>query len=759
MFKKALLWYAAALVAVAILAKAAVVGIGLPDWVFPGAILTMALGLPALLATAYVQRVARQTATATPTLTPGGTSIARGPQGTMANMALKASPHLTWRRATRGGYIALGVFVLMVAGFMTLRAIGIGPWGSLFAAGRLAINDKIVVADFESPAADSTLGPILSEAARTALSQSNSVRPMEPAAVADILQQMTRSRDTRLDAATAREVATRAGASAVLNGRIASAGTGYVVSMDLSSATNAAMLASVQGSADGPADLLSTVDKLTRKLRGQMGESLKEVQRAVPLERATTSSLAALKKYTEGVKASDVDADYESAIRALREAVALDSTFALAWRKLSVALNFGMYAPASIDSALEQAVRYADRLPDREKYLVLGYYYQIGRHADMNKALAAYERAYAADSGNVTVANNLMVIYGQGRQFDSLTRYAGRVYQIRPDPANAASLARSLAFAGRADSAGRLLQSLGTNLPQTGGMLGARYLTALGQGHEDTAFQLLRDAGQSTNPSYQALALQYLVGLEQTQGRLREAANDEGTHLRLMAERGSLPGMTGTSDAENDIRYRARPADGVRKLDHEVSSPAWNTADPATRPYTYVATLYALGGRPDRARQLLAEYRSTAGTGASAPDAQLAIKNLQGEIALADGKYIEALKAFRAAQVLPNGAPAFCQACGDYNVGRVYDRMGQSDSALAHFKAYLAEPSTRRDIIDWAALAGVQKRLGELYDSKGDTANAVKHYGAFTDLWKNADPDLQPVVTTVKKRMGELTSR
>ncbi|HET7111190.1 MAG TPA: hypothetical protein VFI41_09965, partial [Gemmatimonadales bacterium] len=171
------------------------------------------------------------------------------------------------------------------------------------------------------------------------------------------------------------------------------------------------------------------------------------------------------------------------------------------------------------------------------------------------------------------------------------------------------------------------------------------------------------------------------------------------------------------------------------------------------------ATLYALGGSPARARQLFAEYRSTAGTGASAPDAQRVISQVEGEIALAEGKYIEALKAFRAAQVLPNGAPAFCQACGDYNVGRVYDRMGQSDSALAHFKAYLAEPSTRRDIIDWAALAGVQKRLGELYDSKGDTANAVKHYGAFTDLWKNADPDLQPVVTTVKKRMGELTSR
>jgi hypothetical protein len=55
--------------------------------------------------------------------------------------------------------------------------------------------------------------------------------------------------------------------------------------------------------------------------------------------------------------------------------------------------------------------------------------------------------------------------------------------------------------------------------------------------------------------------------------------------------------------------------------------------------------------------------------------------------------------------------------------------------------------------------AAVQKRLGELYDSKGDTADAVKHYAAFTELWKDADPDLQPVVSDVRKRLGELTSR
>ena len=54
------------------LAKAAIVGIGLPDWVFPGSLIVMALGLPVVLWTGYVQRVARRAMTMTPTYTPGG---------------------------------------------------------------------------------------------------------------------------------------------------------------------------------------------------------------------------------------------------------------------------------------------------------------------------------------------------------------------------------------------------------------------------------------------------------------------------------------------------------------------------------------------------------------------------------------------------------------------------------------------------------------------------------------------------------------
>jgi hypothetical protein len=103
MLWRALAIYAGAFVAVAILARAAIIAIGLPDWVFPGALVVMALGLPVVLFTGYTQYVARRAAAATPTFTPGGTRALAAGHGTMATLAIKASPHITWKRTARGG--------------------------------------------------------------------------------------------------------------------------------------------------------------------------------------------------------------------------------------------------------------------------------------------------------------------------------------------------------------------------------------------------------------------------------------------------------------------------------------------------------------------------------------------------------------------------------------------------------------------------------------------------------------------------------
>ena len=80
-------------------------------------------------------------------------------------------------------------------------------------------------------------------------------------------------------------------------------------------------------------------------------------------------------------------------------------------------------------------------------------------------------------------------------------------------------------------------------------------------------------------------------------------------------------------------------------------------------------------------------------------------------------------------------------------------------SAITWYQRYLEIPPARRLLFfqDAQNLARIRKRLGELYDQKGERQKALEQYSAFVDQWKDADPELQPAVASVKKRMAELT--
>ena len=69
----------------------------------------------------------------------------------------------------------------------------------------------------------------------------------------------------------------------------------------------------------------------------------------------------------------------------------------------------------------------------------------------------------------------------------------------------------------------------------------------------------------------------------------------------------------------------------------------------------------------------------------------------------------------------------------------------------------MAIVSPGRMSLDRWLLAPTFKRLGELYEAKGDNARAVSHYSAFVRLWEHADPDMQPKVAEVRARLERLS--
>ena len=52
-----------------------------------------------------------------------------------------------------------------------------------------------------------------------------------------------------------------------------------------------------------------------------------------------------------------------------------------------------------------------------------------------------------------------------------------------------------------------------------------------------------------------------------------------------------------------------------------------------------------------------------------------------------------------------------------------------------------------------------RRRLGELYEERGQFDKAYDVYASFVRIWKGADAELQPAVATVRARMNHLEAR
>ena len=293
--------------------------LGLPDWVLGGAAALLAIGLPIMLVTGRKERE-RVIAAATGTYRVPNAGVVK---------------HLTWRKAMLGGALAFATLVVIVIGYTVMRALGIGSIGTLQAKGLIKDRQPILLAEFENRAPDSTLGPTLTEALRVDLSQSATVKLLDGEAVGGALTRMQKPATTVLTPVIARELAQREGVPAIVAGEIDPVGKSYVIAAKVISAADGSTLTALRETAASNAELIPAIDRLSRALRERIGESLVTIRADEPLEHVTTSSLDALRKYSEARRLSDAGRE-DDAIPLLQEATTIDSTFAMAWRKLAV---------------------------------------------------------------------------------------------------------------------------------------------------------------------------------------------------------------------------------------------------------------------------------------------------------------------------------------------------------------------------------------------------------------------------------------
>ncbi len=589
--------YVAAVLAIALLARLAVTGIGLPEWVFPGALVVMALGLPVILLTALAHRYAgpdlkRTTASAPPVHRSAASWLAR-----------RVRRHVSWRRTALGGAMAVVAFMLLVAGYMTLRALGIGPAGSLLAAGTLAPRERLLVADFHTPSADSALGAVIAEAVRTNLMESRVIQVIPTSTVAATLERMRRQPFSRLDDSLAREVAIREGAKGIVGGDLTPLGSSFVVTLRLVAAQNGDEFTSFRETIDDLRDLVPAIDRLSRKLRGKIGESLKSVNAAPRLQRVTTTSLEALRKYTAGQRANEAEGDLDKAIALLQEAVAIDTTFAMAYRKLAQTYSNrrGSDGEAAV-AAYRRAYQHRDQLPEGERLLAIGEYFRTSAGHDRPRAAVAYEAALELDSLDYNVLVPYALLLRTRRDLARSEIFARRAVAANRDlfyartalviaQVNQGKFAE--AAAAVADAAQRF-----NNHPRVDRPL---YLLYAAQRQYDSAAIPLRRMRASRDNSRRDEAMQALASLDIMHGRLTREARDFATSGSAR----SAPALLerAVRAARIDIVQREMPVRGRARLDSALHNyPLRSLTRGQASTLLLAVSLYAEAGDPTRPR-------------------------------------------------------------------------------------------------------------------------------------------------------------
>lgn len=759
-FRRALLVYGASVAAVALLAKAATIAIGLPTWVLPGALIVMALGLPVILFTAYVQRVTRRALASTPALTPGGRPQ---PQSTMATIALKASPHLSWRATTRGGVYALGAFAALVIAFMVLRAFGIGPAGSLFAAGKLKQRDLILVADFDAKGVDTMVAGVVAEGVRAGLAQSTEISLFNPTNIAAALRRMEAPANARLDATIAPALARREGVKAIVSGDVTALGAGYLIALRLVTSDSGTLLASARKSVGGPADLVKATDELTRELRGKMGESLKKVGATPPLAQVTTASYEALRAYTIATDLFDRQHQITKSIPFLRQAVSIDPGFASAWRKLSTALRNAGFYPSEADSALRKAFELRARLPERERYFTEATYYTEGSAPDRKRAIAAYEAIVRLGDSSFAV-NNLAAIYrkmGDLARAESLLRVSHRGNPDNLIPVS--NIAGVLITEGKFAAADSFIEYARQRNPNTPTIVEFKHeihyvrgdLDRFERGMDSVRLAAKDQENRFTATWHTAELLAVRGRLQEAERRLRMA----DTLLDSLGQ-GDPPALDTAYVAVFDALYRNDPARAAKRMNAALAANPLSALPEADRPYFELAEVFAWGRNPEGARAMLTQSSQRRDT-ALVRWQSYRVHWVQSLIALAEKRPRDAIAEVRKASIAPDGLPA--PDARAYRIqlvlGQAFDMANEPDSAIVAYENFLNSTFQERLMDDVYFRAGVQRRLGELYEMKGDRAKAIDALVKFTDLWKNADPELQPFVAEARRRIARLSAQ
>jgi class 3 adenylate cyclase/tetratricopeptide (TPR) repeat protein len=593
--------------------------------------------------------------------------------------------------------------------------------------------NSIIVADFDNKTGEPVFDNTLTQAFIIQLQQSPVITVVSPQHLRQSMKYLGKSPDDPMTPALAQDLGVREGDKAYVTGTIAKLGDEYLITVTAVNPANGDSIASAQGQAHDKDHVLDALSRVATGIRNKLGESLDSIQRLdTPLGQGTTPSLDAFRAFALGDVDHYAGREVPFAEEHYKQALEIDPNFAVAWARLGTTyINSGQISKAL--DCYTHAFKLEKNTSELERWYIETKYYGtvVG---DVPKTIDILQLAcqtYPLDWGSRLNLGTAEA--GLGRIEEGFANVQMALKQA-PDSAlaNTAAIGGYIAF-DRYAEAQAAADSYAKNHPVDVLNNLLYYLHVLINNPSAAAEDVARARGR--DDEYQMTGA--IATAQEFQGKY--AAAD--ATWKLAASQAAAQGATDVQANFLLARIVGRSFVGLAK-DPGTEIKAALDLDRSKNPLGSAAAAAAITNQPELAQSFLAEL-----TREYPQDTiinQVLAPSVRGALKLGAHQPKEALQEMEGRESYDSVASI------SYFQGLAYLELHDGGRAVAAFKRVtryrgLALTNGLQDY------GPGQLELARAYVMAGDRASARRTYQDLFMTWKDADPDLPPLVEAKKE--------
>ena len=635
---------------------------------------------------------------------------------------------------------------------------------------------SIAVVDFINESGEKELDG-LSGMLITSLEQSQRLSVMTRARMLDILTQLGKTNISKIDEPLAREICVKARINVLAIASIRKFGELYTIDLKVLEPSKNEYLFTANEKDYGKENIPLLIDRLAEKTRAALNEHEGEIASANKnVAEMTSVNLEAYQKYFLGEQYI-YQQRFADAQRELKEAIALDPTFALAYYRL--AYSYSWHVDPRRVEPVERAMEYIDRVPEKERGLIFGLYqyikgnqdsaihiyknvlekfpeskealWHVGdisfHRSDYDTAIVYFEKVFEIDPSFGFALQHIIIAYSRKEKPMKMIEYAKRYVTVTPTEEAFKYLAGTYLMHGDFENARSILETI-SNLFETStlpimGM--ADYFTF--KDEYPAAEKTLLDFLQRENdPARKREAYRKLSNVYACMGKFQAALE---TCDKVISIDGSLQDKNDLALAYAEkglwlwVGLRVKP-----EVELATARSYLTTTD--FRLSLYLAKIFLRLRDFDRAREIILSPRL------GVPEVLYGNVILQANIALQVGRYQDAVEQFRLF-VSRWGLADPTLSINDYarsliEAKKYSDAINLLEKYQHHYfdgwwSNYLASRAA-----SYPESFYVQ---GIAYEMSGDKKSALKCFEKLLTLWKDADADL-PLAAEAKMHVQKL---